>query len=298
MRLGLSAKASGCRLVLDNCDNQFSATTNTVEWQSSLNRLRALARVADEIVCCSDDLVAAMRSNVETDARWSVIEDPAEDKVEYPGDIWLKTMLSPAANKARLRAWRHAALVAADRREGRTPLVWFGSHGNAFAEGGMSDLAATQELLEQVNRRHPISLSVISNSQQKFESLFAGARLPMHYLDWDKVTFINSLRQHDIALLPASLNEFTRSKSSNRVVQSLRHGLAVMADAIPSYRRFSNVIRIDDWWDGMCWLLAHPAERDALVQRGQTIVEQTNSLGVIASDWERVLFRAPDIARP
>jgi hypothetical protein len=179
-----------------------------------------------------------------------------------------------------------------ERRLGRTPLVWFGSHGNPFSDVGMLDLLRVAGTLEEINRRYPISLTVISNHRSKFESHFAGWKIPVHYLDWDRVTFLAALRLHDISLIPIGVNDFTRCKSANRLILSLFHGLAVVADDIPSYREFCEVARIADWREGLTAYVADPRVRERDVAGGRLLINERYSLSAIAQHWRQALFPA------
>ena len=251
-----------------------------------------MAALSDVVICCSEALAEVMRARLGAAARYCVIDDPIEDEIRYPGDSALKMLLSPARKLARLRAWRLSLQLLGGRARGRTPLVWFGSHGNPFAPGGMLDLLPLREPLEAVDRSHPISLTVISNQRSKFDAHLRGWRFPTHYLEWDRANFIAALKQHAISLIPATDNEFTRCKSSNRLTFSIHHGLAVAAADVPSYRRFAAHIVLDNWSHGLAQLIADPARRRLIIQQAQVAVRTDRGLPMIASQWAQLLFHA------
>jgi hypothetical protein len=286
-------KQRGKRIVLDNCDNQFAADAVNAAWQRALDRLRTLAHLSDSLVVCSEALAEVMNEQTDPGQNIRVIGDPAELRIRSPRDSALRSFFSPQRKRSWLRYWQHRLRVREDAREGRTPLVWFGSHGNHFAVGGMLELAKMRKGLEARNRSHPISLSVISNHRPKFEQHFCGWSFPVRYLEWDRVTFLAALPLHAISLIPTEINDFTRCKSSNRVVLSLAHGLAVVADEIPSYREFSEVIHLGDIEYGLNEYLSDPALRRHHVAAGRRIVASRYSLSAIAEQWRAVLTDHP-----
>lgn len=284
------ARAKGARIVLDNCDNQFANVSESSEWRHGLDLLRRLGTAADVIVSCSQALSDAMQANIGSRALHVVIDDPIEEKIAYPGDTFLKSLLSPRQKQAWLLLMQHRLSLAGDHLAGRTPLIWFGSHGNGFSPGGMSDILPLRPVLERVAESHPLSLTIISNQRKKFDAHFQGWRIPTHYLEWDRVTFLRALKMHAISIIPSVDNAFTRCKSSNRLTLSIHHGLSVVADPIPSYQAYADVAQIGDWENSLRSLLADANSRKLDLARCQRIVRERNSLGRIADCWDGLLF--------
>jgi len=56
---------------------------------------------------------------------------------------------------------------------------------------------------------------------------------------------------HSICVIPINPNPFTLATTDNRIVTALVHGLQVVADSIPSYRRHARHACLDDWEDGL-----------------------------------------------
>ena len=274
----------GVRIVLDNCDNQFSGALDAA-WERGLLHLRELAASADVVVTCSNELARVMQHECSLDTLPRVIGDPVEDHIRYTDDNALRSLLSPGRKLSWARHLAHRARVLTERARGRTPLVWFGAHGNHFAEGGMLDLARVIPVLEALNRERPLSLTVISNNRRKFDAHFAHQSFPCHYLEWDRINFLATLRLHAISLLPAALNDFTRCKSANRLTLSLYHGLNVVADAIPSYAEFSDACQLDDWEHGLRSYLDSPALRRQHLSEGQRLCAERCSHERIGSQW-------------
>lgn len=290
VELAAAAKAKGAHIVLDNCDNQFAGVTDSSEWGHGLDCLRRLGSAADVIVSCSQALADAMQAQIGGGARHVVIDDPIEERIDYPDDSYIKSLLSPRQKLAWLRLLRHRVALAVGGVAGRTPLVWFGSHGNQFSPGGMSDVLKLRPVLERVAELHPISLTLISNQRKKFDADFRHWSIPTYYLEWDRVTFLSALKMHEISIIPSIDNAFTRCKSSNRLTLSIHHGLSVIADPVPSYQHYGEVARIGDWEQNLRLLLSDEAGRKSDLARCQMVVRQRNSIAQIAECWDALLF--------
>jgi hypothetical protein len=172
-------------------------------------------------------------------------------------------------------------------------LVWFGNHGSGYAEGGMADLSKLHSLLEQAQQDAPLSLTVISNHRGKFEQLVQAWRLPTHYLAWHPATISRALQLHDVAVIPIGLNPFTLCKTNNRVATAFLHGLAVVADTIPSYTEFADSAVLDDWGPGLHRLLHDSAWRQQRLALGQQRVRDHWNLPHIVDQWQRALGGLP-----
>jgi hypothetical protein len=289
--LAQSLKARGTRVLLDNCDNQFAGKP-TAAWRQACEHVRTLARLADHVVTCSEELAAVMQAECGLGTLPTVIGDPVEERITYRSDHWLRALVSPARKASWWRYLQHRQRIGAERARGVTPLVWFGSHGNAFADAGMTDLARLLPLLAQLNAEHPLSLTVISNHRGKFDAHFGGQTFASHYLDWDRITFLASLRLHDIALLPITHNDFTRCKSANRLTLALHHGLNVVADGIPSYREFQGCTFLDDWPGGLRAYLGSPELRRRHREAGRVLAQARYALPHVAQQWKQALQAA------
>ena len=288
--LAEAAKRKGARIVVDNCDNQFSNAAESPEWKHGLDLLRRLGQTADVFVTSSQALSDAMQVHVETSAQFMVVDDPIEENIIYPGDRFLNSLLSPRRKLAWMRLLLLRVKLAADQIAGRTPLVWFGSHGNQFSPGGMADILPLRPVLERVDESHPISLTIISNQRKKFDDYFQRWQVPTRYLEWDRVTFLSALKMHEISIIPSVDNAFTRCKSSNRLTLSIHHGLSVVADPIPSYQAYAEVAKIGDWENSLRSLLMDVRGRKMDLARCQKFVRQRNGVSQIAAQWDSLMF--------
>jgi len=265
--------------VLDLCDNHFYNPNDVAELRMAALRLRRMAATADALVAATEAMADVLRHEIGRDRPVTVIGDAAETTIEdvrgAPWSGWLA--------RRRFRG----LLQRLERGAERTPLVWFGAHGGHAGDHGMGDLESIRPVIEALDREHPVSLTVISNSEEKYRRLIRPWPVPTHYLPWHAATFFDALRAHAIAVLPIRETPFSRCKTNNRLVTALIAGLAVVATGIPSYRPFAECSVLDDWSAGLRRYISDPAERGRHVATGRALVERDWMLPSIADRWQQ-----------
>jgi len=269
----------GTKIVLDICDNHFYYKNNQPAAIARANLLRDAVRTVDFVISSSEELATIIKR----EAGQEVIVKIVEDAVEYPfTPAWQQRIAKPFPELYfyRLQRW-----LATQRAQATRNIVWFGNHGSGFADGGMADLLQIKEVLQSAARECPITLTVISNSKKKFQSLIADWHIPVFYLDWHQNTFSRALALHDVSVIPISQNPFTVCKTSNRVATSLLHGLAVVADAIPSYLTFSDCISLNDWKAAFEEICSDSAKYKARVPAGVEKIRSEFSREAIVQQW-------------
>ena len=275
---------AGTKLVLDLCDNHFHYECAVEPFVQRAADLRTAVRSVDAVVAASNALADEVRQQVPDAAPIEVIGDLVEPRLPPPRRRIER--LRQRWRLVRLRFGLRPARAAPGRR-----LVWFGNQGSPNVEGGMSDLASVQQALHDHHRVAPLSLTVISNSRERFESLARDWSFPSLYLPWSSATFDDALALHDIALIPVRANPFTRCKTANRVATASVHGLAVAADTIPAYEEFRDCIVLDDWGTGLARLMQRADDRHAAVQCARAILGERYAPAVIAARWLALLQR-------
>jgi hypothetical protein len=280
----LSLKQDGVRIGFDLCDNHFYSTNDSNFWRQAGNDICRMIGIADDVVASSQALADEIERQVPVSKSITVIGDGVESEINLSGISQWK------------RGWYHFRTtgllrqIQAKKANGIVPLVWFGNHGSPQAEGGMGDLLKIRTLLEFVSRQFPISLTVISNSKNKFLQHIQSWSIPTTYVEWDPVSFLPILRSHCIAVIPIASNPFTRCKTNNRLALALHCGLAVVADSVPSFLEFSESCFLDNWKDGLVTYLQNPDLRQKHVAAGQAVIEKSWTTEKIADQWE-LFFR-------
>lgn len=225
----------GTKIILDICDNHFIHDNPRRRLE-----LREAIFSSDEIIASSLYLANVIRGECGQNIKISIIEDYIEAPY-YPNlfisILNLRSLLSLLFLKAKI------FISSPDSKK----LVWFGTHQGGYGESGMQDLQNIKPILEKLDQKKQISLTVVSNSYKKYRETTDGWKIQTHYLPWSYITFSKALKFHDIALIPITKNPFTLSKTANRVTTSLIHELQVIADEIPSYKSYSDYIYLNNW---------------------------------------------------
>lgn len=275
-------RRAGTRVIFDLCDNHFYNPKALPEWDRRARDLREMAELADAVVVSTAALAEIVARECRLVSPPVVIPDALDDLANVP--VSLKDRIRQALPSHLLMR-----RLRASRAQGRTCLLWFGNHGSPYADGGMLDLLSIRAPLESLAARRPMHLTVLSNNREKFEEHFKDWSFPVTYGAWTPQHFSVIAELHDIALIPAQDNPFTRVKSENRVVTAFTHGLAVVADPIPSYRAFAEMLFFSDWTQGIERYAADAALRQRHVEAGRQRSLQLCGVEPIALQWLRVI---------
>ena len=275
----------GIRVVFDLCDNHFYNPRGLSYWKQAAERLRRMMATANDLVASTEALAEVMVEELSDGRHVTVIGDAVETEIRG----WVAPVWQRWYHERKLS--RLLEELAEDRERGIIPIVWFGHHGSPYAEGGMLDLLSIRPLLEKMNRRYPLTLTVISNSRKRYHKAIEPWSISTRYLAWHPETFFPALRAHAVAVIPISVNPFTRCKSNNRVALSLHMGLAVVADSIPSYLAFGEACYLDAWETGLETYLSNPDLRGRHVEIGRAIIAQDWTLARIADRWHDLFGR-------
>lgn len=274
-------KQNGGRLVLDLCDNDFLPISQQSKHLHQVENLRKLAALADTIVASSESLAQIVSRECPAAHRIEVIGEVPDDPSIVESSFWGRAW-------SRWRIAREKTFLSRAAPTGVTRLVWFGFAKKRQRSSGMGELAWIAPMLIELGRTYPLHLTVISNSAQRFREDIATLMPLSRYVSWQPSTVEAMLRLQHIALIPGRPDEFTASKSDNRVVTALRAGLAVVADPVPSYMPYDGVIRIGPMEAGLRHYLSDPAKRTSDAARGQVKVMQSDNAERVIARWIEV----------
>ena len=225
----------GTKLFLDICDNHFINNNN-----SRANQLITAINKVDHVISSTEYLANIIKKKINKKDNITVIGDI----IEKPSTKNYKLFLNPL-KFLEYHIFKYKLINKNTLKSRR--FVWFGNFQGSYSNSGMSDLNKIRKELEEINLNYKISLTIISNSKNKFNSIFKNWKIDCLYIDWNILTFSKILMLHSVSIIPVSKNDFTYSKTDNRVTASLAHGLDVIADPVPSYIKHSNNIFISDW---------------------------------------------------
>ncbi|UXH80146.1 hypothetical protein [Roseateles amylovorans] len=286
-RLG-QARAAGVTLVLDSFDNYFLNETDDPSRRALLEAYREALRLFAAFTVSSPGLKPLLEQELPAGARVLVVGDPVETPEALSAyESWPRRM-HPGRWSGHWRAWQELLEHRAARR-GARQLMWFGNHGSAYAAGGMTELQRLLPMLERVAERQPLRLTVVSNSEQRYQELLGAARFPHRYRTWDRLHFLRLLGEQDLVLLPSRLTAFTVAKSNNRMLLALAQGVPVMTDPLPDYLPWKDFCAIDEW-DRLADHIVDPGALAARASAAMPAIAQQYSSQAIAHDWRDALM--------
>lgn len=177
----------------------------------------------------------------------------------------------------------------------RLKLVWYGNPVNWPA------MQQWAELLPALAQSQPLVLwlvtspnEAIQNYVKAFNARHAPAMLA-EWVEWDEQTQWDVVRDADIVLLPSDPSDPKKSvKTSNRLIDAMNMGRAVVASPLPSYQAFSEHVRLTNHpVEGIRWWLEQTHTKCLqLLQQAQGAVRAVAGLPLVAETWLRAVAAA------
>ncbi|MDX6690810.1 MAG: hypothetical protein QOG15_2267 [Solirubrobacteraceae bacterium] len=298
-RLAERVAAAGVPVVLDICDNVFSAGYRRSLAFPSADAFRRMASVAGAIVTTGPELEAVLRRELGPQAALHVVPDPVETLDEVRAAerrLWRERLRGGARSSA--PALARAAHRACRPRRRATPsilpqVVWFGNAGHERPRYGLVDLVDIAPQLQAAAERAPFRLLVVSGDEEAYRARIEPLGLPAAFARWDRVGIFEHLRASVLALVPNSRDDFAICKSPNRAVMALRRGVPVVATRTPSLEPLSGCVGFDDFDGEVSAYLSDPARGAEHVQRARAVIEREYAGPVVARAWRDILADVP-----
>jgi glycosyltransferase involved in cell wall biosynthesis len=114
----------------------------------------------------------------------------------------------------------------------RKSVVWFGNHGAIHSNFGITSLVTAMHGLRLVNNHIPLELVLISNSETMVDAVVRPFGVPTRYETWSPETVYDELKRADAALLTTGDDDFSLTKSANRILQALSAGVPVVTMSV------------------------------------------------------------------
>lgn len=174
-------------------------------------------------------------------------------------------------------------------------VLWFGNAGHSHGDYGIPTILRFATALHRVHQETPIELCVVSNNRAKFSEYLRSLAVPTRYVEWDPAGIFEHLRKADVVILPNSNDEFSRTKSANRVLLSLACGTPVVAEDFAGLELLRPAVACEDKLIGLRRYLVDKrgAEDIALAQ---TIMSEHFSMPAVGAQMSDALneVRAAD----
>lgn len=264
-----TARAEGCAVVLDLCDNPV-VISDDEELRIVRRELATRLSQAADVVTTSSEVMSGHARGFGA-VQVEVIEDPVEGPPGGPrfavGDV--------------LR------------------VAWFGNPVN------LRYLVPWMKALCEIAQAVPVQLTLVTTPHSSINEIKAIAlreapgRIGLALCPWSPSAQARALEECDLVLIPSDTQDpLKNGVSANRLASALWAGRVAIASPLPSYRQLADFAWLgDDLRAGIEWCLAHPAEALAGVSAARPVLERRFSAHAVARQWRNVLARARTIRR-
>jgi hypothetical protein len=107
---------------------------------------------------------------------------------------------------------------------------------------------------------------------------------------WSIDTMLWGFAQSHIVIIP---NEGKKScKGANRIIESIRQGVFVIAEPCPAYEEFKEWMYIGDIKEGLEWCKQHKEELQDRVQKAQAYIREKYAPMKIVGQWHELILKA------
>ena len=253
---GASMQSQGSRIVYDVCD--------PVWMQEDVNRRRSwfpddAIRIADMVTVPTPAMEAAVQKRY-GDLNCMVIPDSVD------------------LNSPELRFPRKHRDVSS------LTVGWFGTAGN---------IACLRMILPALQAAHQESRLVLRIISAPIDGMIAALPgIPVDFRQWTLEDSSLLLKECDVVVMPVPLNEWTATKSSNRLQLSLALGIPPVISPLSSYMELlegdegsAMVARTGNDWLRHLRSLRVTTLRQTLADRGRVLVEKKCQLSTFIGRW-------------
>ncbi|MGE5098009.1 MAG: methyltransferase domain-containing protein [Betaproteobacteria bacterium] len=251
-RLAAHLRSRGIRVIVDYCDDHFEHPEHGAHF-------RRMAELATDVVASTQVLADSIRRHTGREA--SVITDPVEGPRGTP------------RFEPKLPALR---------------VVWFGHPTNLVS---VIDKAGDLKALAQ---RMPVQFTLVTQRDPSAESLASGIaallpdRLQVQLLPWSLEGTWKVLQECDLVWIPVANEEGKMAKSPNRLLESMWAGRLVVADRMPAYEPFDDLMPLGQGLElGVAKALADPRGVEARLREAQRRIARHHSGFECGRLWAR-----------
>ncbi len=252
--LARAMKARGVKVVVDLCDDHFDHP----EYGPHFSNLVALA---DTVVASTEAMAQSVERNTGRDS--SVITDPVEGPRGFP-------RFAPRL------PWLRVA--------------WFGHQSN------LNGIEAKAVELEALAAHAPVHLSIVTAPWPETPPGIAAlqkanpAKLRVELVPWSVESTWKTLAEADMVWIPIAESGRSAVKSPNRLLESLWAGRIVVADPVPSYMPFADIVPIGKGlMQGALEVLEDAAATEGRVREAQRRIARLHSPFECGRQWAQVI---------
>jgi hypothetical protein len=168
-------------------------------------------------------------------------------------------------------------------------ILWFGHHGSAYSDTGMSQLLWLAGDLARLSHEHQFYLVVISNNRLKYSQIVQPLPFPTRYVEWSLEAVHAHLEHADVCVVPFGRDAFSLAKSPNRVLLSLASGVPVVTSELPSLGPLRDCVLVENWYESIRTYLDNPGIARAHLASAQTLIDEHYTGKKISREWRRIV---------
>ena len=108
-------------------------------------------------------------------------------------------------------------------------------------------------------------------------------------IPWSPTAVDKGFKSAAVVILPTGLSA---AKSANRLLEAVRAGKFVVAEPLPAYEEFADLMWVGDIREGVEWALANKAECLKRVKKAQRYISKRYSPDVVGEKWLATVKKA------
>tara|TARA_Y100001951_G_scaffold104384_2_gene115819 strand:+ start:1102 stop:2139 length:1038 start_codon:yes stop_codon:yes gene_type:complete len=112
---------------------------------------------------------------------------------------------------------------------------------------------------------------------------------PFPIIPWSLDSMLWGFSQCDLTIIPC--DEESRCKGANRMIESIRQGVFVVAEPMPAYEEFKEWMYIGNIKEGLRWVKENKQSLQKRIEDAQDYVRKKFAPEVIAEQWQSSLQR-------
>jgi hypothetical protein len=116
---------------------------------------------------------------------------------------------------------------------------------------------------------------------------------PFPIIPWSHENMMDGLSQSDVVILPNAGMEC--HKGANRMIESIRQGVFVIAEPHPEYNRFKEWMYIGDIGEGLAWTKSNKSLMKERIVNAQRFVSDNYHPQTIGKTWKKALNSIWDV---
>ena len=248
-------KSRGVKVAVDICDDHFARPDVG-------DHFRRLIAASDQVIASTEAMAESIRRNTGRDA--VVITDPVEGPRGLP-------KFSPALPRLRV--------------------TWFGHPSNL--NGVLGKLHELTALAETIPVHFSIVTADIADVRNLVSQIGAAAdpaRCRVEFIPWSIEATWKALGETDVVWIPVDGGGKGMVKSPNRLLESLWAGRHVVADPVPSYMPFSDLVPIGGTLvDAIAVALENPSSVEQRIGEAQRRIATAHSPFECGRRWAAAL---------